>query len=174
MLGRMPLGGEASLDLPNRDIPTAPSSEHRHGTVTDALVDEAAMVGHDAVNYGEETIEQTMDLFRTNLAAQACVADKVGKEHGDLSPFGIGGVRPSYPRHRYINPGRRGSQSGDRLKQFAAMPDRRDTQVLQIVRRELWQHIGIDGVFAKRGFVLLKAETLQPSWNIHGTPRRSA
>ena len=31
------------------------------------------------------------------------------------------------------------------------MPDRRDTQVLQVFHRELRQHIGVDGVFAKRG-----------------------
>jgi hypothetical protein len=135
-------------------------SENRHGTVTDMLVDVAAMVGHDAVNHGEETIEETMDLLGTNLATQPCVANKVGKEDRDLSPFGIGSNWPSCPRHRYINLSREGSQSGDRLKQLAAMPDSRDSQVLQVFRRELRQHIGIDGVFAKRGLVLLKAETL--------------
>jgi hypothetical protein len=51
------------------------------------------------------------------------------------SPFGICGDRPSDPRHRRINIGPSGAQSGDRLEQLAAMPDRRDTQVLQVFRR---------------------------------------
>src|SRR5262245_4896243 len=91
-------------------------SEHRHGTVADMLVDVAAVVGHDAINHGEETIEEIMDLFGTNLAAQPCVADKVGKKNSDLSPFAIRSSWPSYPRRRYINLGRGGSQSGDSLK----------------------------------------------------------
>jgi len=148
-------------------------SENRHGTVPDVLVDGAAVVGHDAVNHGEKTIEKIMDLLGTDLATEPCVANKIGKEDRDLPPFTIGSKWFSCPRHCYINLGRGGSQSGDGLKQLAAMPDSRDTQVLQVFRRELRQHVGIDGVFAKRGFVLLKAETFQPGCDI-GRPRGSA
>jgi hypothetical protein len=65
-----------------------------------------------------------------------------------------------------INLARGGSQCGDGLEQLAAMADGRDTQVLQVFRGELRQHIGIDGVFAKRPFVLLKSDPLRPEGNL--------
>ena len=51
------------------------------------------------------------------------------------------------------------AQGGNRGEQLATMADAADTQVLQVVSRQLRQYRSINGVVAKRLLVLLKPET---------------
>jgi hypothetical protein len=59
------------------------------------------------------------------------------------------------------------AQRGDCGKQFASMPDEADAEVSEVVGRQLRQHRGIDRVVAKRLFVLLHAEAVEPGCDVH-------
>src|SRR5262249_62274781 len=56
---------------------------------------------------------------------------------------------------------------GRRSKQLAAMSDRADADVPEILGGQFRQHCSIDRVVAKRLFVLLQPETLEPRRNVH-------
>jgi hypothetical protein len=97
-------------------------AEHRHHAVADMLVDAATVLDDEVIHAGEKVFEQGVHFLGVERLAQPRVADEVGEQHCHLAPLGFGGDRPLN-----INLGRGGAQSGDRVKQLAAMPDRRDT-----------------------------------------------
>ena len=47
------------------------------------------------------------------------------------------------------------------------MPDRADPDFPEILGSQLWQYSGINRIVAKRGFVLLQSEPVEPGCDIH-------
>jgi hypothetical protein len=63
--------------------------------------------------------------------------------------------------------GGRGVERLDRRHDLAPMADHRDAEVLEILDRQLRQHVAVDLVVAERRLVLPEAEAPQPTADIH-------
>ena len=61
-----------------------------------------------------------------------------------------------------------GGQRSDRGEQPAPIADGSDADVLEIVRRQLRQHVCIDLVVPKIRLVLAETETAKPPADVHG------
>src|SRR5207253_736046 len=59
------------------------------------------------------------------------------------------------------------SERRDGVEQSAAMADRRDTQLAQILGRQPRQNLPVNVVVAKRGHILFEPEAAQPFGHIH-------
>jgi hypothetical protein len=114
------------------------------------------------------------DLLAQFLGVEPCRqgrrTDKIAEHHSQLPPLG-GVVRLRTGRCG----GRRrclgGGQTGDGSEETLAVPERH-TKLLEIDVRQLRQDIGVDFARAKERLVLSKAETSEPTPDIHGrTPR---
>ena len=69
------------------------------------------------------------------------------------------------------DPRRIAAKSRDRRQQPAPMADRRDAEFLDVVGRQVAQHLYIDRVLPERLLVLLQSEAAQPFGYIHDAPR---
>ena len=98
-------------------------------------------------------IEQRGECSRT---------DQVAKHHGQLAA--LGGGFPAFYR-----PFRRAfiAQRGNRGEQSAAMSNRTDADVPEIVGGQLREDRSVDLVVAKCLFVLLQSEAVEPRRNVH-------
>jgi hypothetical protein len=66
-------------------------AEHRHDAVAHMLVDRAAKALDDAVDPGEETLEQAVHFLGVHLSAEPGVADEVGEQDRHLPTLAGGG-----------------------------------------------------------------------------------
>src|SRR5947209_569922 len=57
----------------------------------------------------------------------------------------------------------------DRRQQLAAMPERRDTEFLQVLGGELQKDFGIDVVFGKRLRILPQSQAAKPRTDVHAS-----
>jgi hypothetical protein len=81
---------------------------------------------------------------------------------------------PSAPyRRRRSNWRRTLAEDSNRRQQPSPIADRSDADLLQVVCRQLGQHVPIDRVFVKGRRVLFEAQPPQPIGNVHGVPRVS-
>ena len=64
---------------------------------------------------------------------------------------------------------RRAAQRGDGGEQLAAVPDRGDAHLLQVVGRQLREHRSIDAVVAERRLVLAEAKAAEPGRYVHAS-----
>ena len=95
-------------------------------------------------------------------------ADQIAEHHRQLPAFGIGRSRCISGAAAVTAVGRRrGAERGDGVEQLAAMPDRGNAKILEILRRQLRQHLPVDLVVAERRRIALKAQTLQPRRYVH-------
>jgi hypothetical protein len=60
-----------------------------------------------------------------------------------------------------------GAERSNGRQQFAAVADEADAEVLEVVGGQLRQYRGVDRVVAKRLFVLLHAEAVEPGRDVH-------
>jgi len=110
-------------------------------------------------------------IFRVHSRRQ--LSRKINKHHCHLTAFsGVGGgcvfVRQNRKRPSF---GSLTAQKGDRVKQLAAVSDTIDTEVFQILRRQVRQDLFVNLVFAKCRCIALEAEALQPSCEFHNVAR---
>ena len=61
----------------------------------------------------------------------------------------------------------RDAKRGDRIKQAAAVSDRTDADLFEIIGRQARQHDAVDRVFAESRLVLCETEAIQPRANVH-------
>jgi hypothetical protein len=127
------------------------------------LKDASAMILDDAVGAIEEVPEQGMDLFGVDLPIQLRIAGEIGEQHRHLAALAdrIGRCPPAFRFRGRLCAG--GPQRGDGVEQFAAVADRGDAEIFEILGRELPFY----GVVAKSLLVLFQAETAQPTREIH-------
>ena len=59
------------------------------------------------------------------------------------------------------------AQHRDGVEQLAAMPDDRDAQIVDVLRRQARQDRFVDRVVAERSLVLVEAEASQPTPDVH-------
>ena len=121
----------------------------------------------DAAMVGAEDPAQILGI---DPRGQRCRAHEIAEHHGQLAPLDLA-------RHRV---GRKWlclngvlvlAQRGDCVEQAAAMADRRDTQLAQVLSREPAQKLPINVVVAERGHISFEPEAAQPSDHIHGSCR---
>ena len=93
---------------------------------------------------GDEDVAQ---LFRVEPRRECRRADEIAKQHGQLPPLGVG-------RRRFLRDDLVAAQGGGRGEQLAPVTDRLDPQILEIVRRQLEEDLGIDGISCERLLVL--------------------
>ena len=60
------------------------------------------------------------------------------------------------------------AQSGDGVEQLTAMPDKSDTKVLQVLRRQVRQDRVVDLILAECRLILFEAKPPQPTSDVHG------
>jgi len=82
-------------------------------------------------------------------------ADEIAEHHRQLPTLGFGCCRHG------------STERGDAGQKLAAMADRHDADLLEILRCQLRQYLGIDRVVAKRCFVLLHADAVEPGCDVH-------
>src|SRR5215831_78644 len=87
-------------------------------------------------------------------------ADEIAEHHRELAALN---KRRSYSGVRTIIL----TQRSDRSEQFAAMPHRADTDFPEILGGQFGQYCGVDRVVAKRLFVSLQSETVEPGPDVH-------
>ena len=97
-------------------------------------------------------------------------ADEIDNHHGETAA--LGGGRFCDPcRHRprdRRSPVAFARQLFNRGQEPTAMPHRDDAKVFEVFRRQLWKNLKVDGVLAKRSFVLAETELTEPIGDRHG------
>ena len=68
---------------------------------------------------------------------------------------------------RRLGGGFPGPESGDRLEETLAVPQRH-AKLIEVALGQIGQDLSIDFALAKRGLILTETEAAQPSPNIHG------
>src|SRR5580693_1638005 len=58
------------------------------------------------------------------------------------------------------------AQRSDGVEQRAAVPDKADAQILQVLRRQAWQDLLVDRIVAECSLILSEAEAPQPTVNV--------
>jgi hypothetical protein len=142
---------------------TAPGAASAKAAKPADRVADGAVIGAD----------QFAQILRIKLRRERRRADQVTKHDGELAAFGVD-PHPSLPRLRgrvKDGIGRGGSriagERGDRTEQPAAMADRGDAELAQILGRQLRQNLAVDVIVAEVRRILLKPEPAQPFGQIH-------
>jgi hypothetical protein len=60
------------------------------------------------------------------------------------------------------------AQGGDGVEQLTAMPDKSDTKILQVLRRQTRQDRPVDLILAECRLILFEAKPPQPTSDVHG------
>jgi hypothetical protein len=94
-------------------------------------------------------------IFRVEACRQGCRADQVAEHHRQLPPLRLGGG--GRPSRRRLRRRRTLAESGNRRQQPSPIADRSDPDLLQVVCRQLGQHVPIDRVFVEGRRVFLEA-----------------
>jgi hypothetical protein len=109
----------------------------------------------DTILVGRNDLSQ---IFRVHASGECRRTNKVGKQHCDLAA--LGGVLRG-PDDRRSGGGRRrfiGAQGGDGVEQLATMPNDADTQILQVLRRQVRQDGVVDLVLPECRLVAFEAK----------------
>jgi hypothetical protein len=128
----------------------------------DKAVGPSDYFGDSAVIHGDDLTQ----ILGVESRRECSRADQVAEHHGQLAPFGGCGINQFPALCRWFRPAVI-AQRGNRSEQFAAMSDQADADVREILGGQLRQHRSIDRVVAKRLFVLLQPETVEPRRYIH-------
>jgi hypothetical protein len=144
--------------------------------VAHELGDVAAEPGHRARHRLLVRPEDLAHLLRIEPGGKRRGAGQVGEHHRELPPLGLvrPGGGPTRHGHRRAH-GRRGgtilgSQGGDRVEQLAPMANGADPDLLQVLRGEARQHLGVDAVLGERPRVPPQTQSLEPGRNLHARP----
>jgi hypothetical protein len=99
---------------------------------------------------------------------KGCRGDQIAKHHGKLAPLG-GRPHPSLRRVRgRVREG--AAQSSDRFQELAAMADRRDAKIPQILGRQARQNLHVDRILAEGRLVLREPQPPEPLRDLHRRP----
>ena len=157
-------------------------AEQRHDAVAKDPVD-GTLVTVDAVHHhAERRIQNAPGVLRVGVLDQRERALDVGEQHGDLLALALERCARAQdtlgqvPRHAGFERRRRLALAGriqirNGGEQLLAVAERRDAELLQIVRRERAQDLGVDVVRRESFGILAEAVTLQPGADVHRCPR---
>jgi hypothetical protein len=135
--------------------------------VTHVFRDEPVIARDDAGNgvlIGADLLAQFLGV---EPHRQGRRADEITKHHRQLPPLGLWGRRCVGDCRGHIRGERRGAQCRDGVQQLAPVPDRCNANFPKVLRCQLGEHLPIDLVVAKGGYITLKAQTLQPRRYVH-------
>jgi len=130
--------------------------------VTHVLGDKAGAPGDGLGNAAVVGADQLPQILRIKPRRQRRRADEIAKHHRQLAAFGIGGSQCINGRRRYSSGGHRGAERSDSVEDSAAVADRHDAELTQILGRQPPQHLPVNVVLAERGRVLFEPEAAQP------------
>ena len=159
-------------------------AEQRHDAITQDPVDRAFVAMHGVHHDAERRVQDAPRVLRIDVLDQRERAFDVGEQHRDLLALALqrraraqdafGQMSGRAGRDRWP---RRGLacriQLGDRGEQLLAVAERGDPELLQVVRRERAQDLGVDVVRRECLGVLAEAVVLQPGADVHRPSRMS-
>jgi hypothetical protein len=132
----------------------------------------AAKPRHGGGGFVEIVVDEVAPVLRVEFRREARRADEIAEHHRDRAPLrrypktprrpGLGWRRSHARRRRFDGRG------GDRGEKPAPVANRGDPDVLEVVRRQLRQHVRIDLVVSEIRLVLAEAEAAKPPANVHG------
>jgi hypothetical protein len=103
----------------------------------------------DTAMVGADDLAQVLGI---KAGRQRRRTNQIAEHHRQLPPLRLGGgVRRGRSRHRTL------AESSNRRQQPSPIADRSDADVLQVVCRQLGQHVPIDRVFVEGRRVFLEA-----------------
>ena len=136
--------------------------------VTHILRDKAGEAGHGVGDAAVIHADQLAQILGIEAPRQRCRAHQIAKHHGQLPPLGLAGSKRSLGRcRRCLNSPVPIDESGDRVKQAAAVADRRNAEIAQIVAGQPAQNLPVNVVVAERWRILFEPEVPQPFGHIH-------
>ena len=140
-------------------------AEQRHQPVAELFQHIAAEPSHRRRSLVKIGVDECAPVLGVKLRSHACGPDEVTKH--DCDRAALGGRRRRCRRGaRRLGDGFSGPESGDRLEETLAVPER-DAELLEIRVGQISQDFSIDRVLAEKGEVLAKPERTQPSTDVH-------
>jgi hypothetical protein len=124
--------------------------------VAHILCDKAGVAGDrvsDAAVIGADDLAQILGVVPPRQRRRA---DQIAEHHGQLAPLGLAGDCNSGGFGLSDTLRRVAAKRRDRRQQPAPMADRRDAEFLDVVSRQVAQHLHIDRVLAECILVLLQ------------------
>ncbi len=106
-------------------------------------------------------------IFGIEARRQRRRTDQIAEHHGQLAPLGLGLCRYIVGCRRHGDIGQGATECGDRVKHSAAVADRRDAELAQILARQPAQNLLVNVVVAERGRILFEPKPAQPFGHIH-------
>ena len=146
-------------------------AEVNQHTIAHIPGDEAPEAAHglgDARLIGRNDLAQ---VLRIHACGERRRTDKVREHHGDLAALGgvsggFVGCRGSVGKWRWC--ARSSAQSSDGVEQLATIPDKSDSKILQVLRRQTRQDRVVDLVLAEGCLIMFEAKLPQPTSEFHG------
>jgi len=125
----------------------------------------AHVLGHEAAGFGDDVGTQSViagdslpQFFWIEPSRQGSRAYKVDEHYSEVTSLGGGDAVDACRRGRHgLGECRPTLQGGNRIKQLAAMANRRHADRDKIVGRQAWQHRSINIVIAERLFIPLQS-----------------
>ena len=120
--------------------------------VAQVFGDEAAVPAGDIADARVIDPQQFLQVLRVEPGGERRRSDEVTEHHREVSPLGpIGNLWACRLRPRC-------RELANRVKNLPPVADRRNTDLLQVVRRQAGQDVEVDPVVTKRLLVRLQAE----------------
>ena len=114
------------------------SSEHGHDRISDVFVDATAIVIHDAIGHGEETIEDGVRFLRVEGVGHRREARQIREQNRHLPPFGLDFFHVEGRVRDLVR-----IEEIDRRQNLATDSDRKP-HFLEIFACDMWKYITID------------------------------
>ena len=106
--------------------------------------------------------DDVMHLLRIDARGKRRRADKIAEHHRQLPAFSCRCCRGSLWFRILV-----AAQRSNRRQQLATVPYQADAKVVEVLGCKLAQNRSVNRVVAKRLFILLQAETVEPCRNVH-------
>ena len=153
-------------------------AEQRHDAIAQDPVDRALVAVHAVHHHAERRIQDPPGVLRIGVLDQRERTLDVGEQHGDLLALALErraraqDALGQMPGHAGFERRRRLALAGhlqirDGGEQLLAVPERSDAELLEIVRRQRAQDLGVDVVRRERFGILAEAVVLQPGADVH-------
>src|SRR5271169_5843434 len=140
-------------------------AEQRHQPVAELFQHMAAEPGHRRRGLVEIGAHEITPVLGVELCGETRRADEIAEHDGDWTALGDAPRRRCGRGARRLG-GFRGPESGDRLEETLAVPERH-AKLIEVTLCQIGQDFSIDFALAKRGLILTESEAAQPSPDIH-------
>ena len=144
-------------------------AEQRHQPVAELFQHMAAKPGHRRRSLVEIGVDERAPILGVKLRGHACGPDEVAEHDGDRAALG-GRRRRCRRGARRLGGGFPGPESGDRLEETLAVPQRH-ADLFEVGFDQVAQDARVDLMLAEQGFVLSEVDRVQPLGDVHRRSR---